>query len=123
MSAAGADTAWVPGGTFRMGSDAHYPEESPVRTVAVDGFWIDRFQVTNRVFAAFVDDTGYVTVAERPLDPQDFPGAPPENLVPGSLVFTRTAGPVDLRHLSQWWPWSPGASHSWASSTMRPMSA
>src|SRR5215475_8260762 len=99
----------VAGGTFRMGSDAHYPEEAPVRTVAVDGFSIDRFQVTNRQFAAFVDETAYVTVAERPLDTADFPGAPPENLVPGSLVFTMTPGPVDLRHLSQWWAWTPGA--------------
>jgi formylglycine-generating enzyme required for sulfatase activity len=101
--------ARIPSGTFRMGSDRHYPEEAPVRAVSVDGFWLDRFQVTNREFAAFVEETGYVTVAERPLDPADFPGAPPENLVPGSLVFTMTAGPVDLRHLSQWWTWTPGA--------------
>ncbi len=67
-------------------------------------------QVTNRAFAAFVEETGYLTVAERPLDPADFPGAPTENLVPGSLVFTMTPGPVDLRHLSQWWTWTPGAS-------------
>jgi formylglycine-generating enzyme required for sulfatase activity len=100
---------WIPGGAFRMGSDAHYPEEAPVRTVEVDGFWIDRLQVTNRRFADFVDATGYVTVAERPLDPADYPGAPLENLVPGSLVFTMTPGPVDLRHLSQWWTWTPGA--------------
>jgi formylglycine-generating enzyme required for sulfatase activity len=99
----------VPGGTFRMGSDAHYPEEAPARTVAVDEVWIDPCPVTNAQFAEFVDATGYVTVAERPLDPADFPGAPPENLVPGSMVFTMTAGPVDLRHLSQWWTWTPGA--------------
>jgi sulfatase modifying factor 1 len=104
------DTAWIPPGTFRMGSDAHYPEEAPARSVAVDGFWIDRFETTNRRFAAFVEDTGYVTVAERPLDPADYPGAPAQNLVPGSLVFTMTAGPVDLRHLSRWWTWTPGAS-------------
>ena len=103
------DMAWIPAGTFRMGSDVHYPEEAPAREVAVDGFWIDRFQVTNRQFAGFVDGTGYVTVAERPLDPADFPGAPAENLLPGSLVFTMTARPVDLRHLSQWWTWTPGA--------------
>jgi formylglycine-generating enzyme required for sulfatase activity len=109
MSADDRDMAWAPGGTFRMGSDAHYPEESPGRTVAVDGFWVDRYQVTNRAFATFVDETGYVTVAERPLDPEDFPGAPPENLVSGSLVFAMTRGPVDLRHLSQWWTWTPGA--------------
>ena len=92
-----------------MGSDVHYAEEAPSRVVAVDGFWIDRLQVTNRAFAAFVAATGYVTVAERPLDPADFPGAPAENLVPGSLVFTRTRGPVDLRHINQWWTWTPGA--------------
>lgn len=102
--------AWISAGSFRMGSDAHYPEEAPAAPVAVDGFWIDRFEATNRQFADFVDDTAYVTVAERPLDPADFPGAPAENLVPGSLVFTMTPGPVDLRHLNQWWTWTPGAS-------------
>jgi formylglycine-generating enzyme len=104
------DMAWIPSATFRMGSDAHYAEEAPSHHVTVDGFWVDRHEVTNRQFAAFVDDTGYLTVAERPLDPLDFPGAPAENLVPGSLVFTRTRGPVDLRHLNQWWRWVPGAS-------------
>jgi formylglycine-generating enzyme required for sulfatase activity len=93
-----------------MGSDAHYPEEAPAHDVTVDGFWIDACQVTNRQYAEFVHDTGYVTVAERPLDPADFPGAPLENLVPGSLVFTMTRGPVDLRHIDQWWTWTPGAS-------------
>jgi formylglycine-generating enzyme required for sulfatase activity len=99
----------IPAGTFRMGSDQHYPEEAPARMVAVGAFSIDRFQVTNAEYAAFVEDTEYVTVAERPLDPADFPGAPAENLVPGSLVFTMTPGPVDLRHLSQWWTWTPAA--------------
>jgi sulfatase modifying factor 1 len=103
------EMVWVPGATFRMGANDHYPEEAPAHTVAVDGFWIDRCQVTNRQFAAFVEDTAYLTVAERPLDPADFPGAPAENLVPGSLVFTMTSGPVDLRHLNQWWTWTPGA--------------
>ena len=100
----------IPGGEFRMGSDEHYPEEAPVHRVRVDPFSIDRFAVTNARFAAFVEATGYVTVAERPLDPANFPGAPEENLQPGSLVFTMTPGPVDLRHLSQWWTWTPGAS-------------
>jgi formylglycine-generating enzyme required for sulfatase activity len=95
-----------------MGSNDHYCEEAPVHAVTVDGFWIDEAPVTNRSFAQFIDETSYVTVAERPLDPADFPGAPAENLVPGSLVFTRTPGPVDLRHLSQWWTWTPGASWS-----------
>jgi len=103
------EMAWIPSGTFRMGSDRHYPEEGPAHSVSVGGFWIDRTQTTNREYAAFVEDSGYVTVAERPLDPADFPGAPPENLVPGSMVFTGTRGPVDLRHLSQWWTWTPGA--------------
>ena len=104
------DLVWIPGGTFRMGSDSHYAEEGPARAVEVAGFWLGRTTVTNSDFAKFVDETGYVTVAERPLDPADFPGAPPANLVPGSMVFTPTPGPVDLRHLSQWWTWTPGAS-------------
>ena len=104
------DMASIPGGTFRMGSDAHYPEEAPAREVEVSGFRIARTTVTNAQYATFVDATGYTTVAERPLDPADFPGAPVDNLVPGSMVFTRTRGPVDLRHLSQWWTWTPGAS-------------
>jgi formylglycine-generating enzyme required for sulfatase activity len=99
----------LPGGTFLMGSAEHYAEESPVHPVAVDAFRVDRYAVTNGEFAEFVAATGYVTVAERPLDPADFPGAPAENLVPGSLVFTGTPGPVDLRHLQQWWTWMPGA--------------
>jgi len=100
----------IPAGTFRMGSNDHYPEEAPAHRVHVDAFSISATTVTNEQFARFVDSTGYVTVAERPLDPADFPGAPPENLVPGSLVFRMTSGPVDLRHLSQWWRWTPGAS-------------
>jgi formylglycine-generating enzyme required for sulfatase activity len=106
----GERETWVPGATFRMGSDAHYPEEAPAHRVTVGGFWIDVVAVTNRDFAAFADATGHVSVAERPLDPADFPGAPPENLMPGSLVFRRTRGPVDLRHINQWWAWTPGAS-------------
>ncbi|MGW7680535.1 formylglycine-generating enzyme family protein [Kribbella sp. NPDC054772] len=103
--------AWVaiPGGTFALGSDQHHPEERPVRRVDVVPFWIAAYAVTNRQYAAFVADTRYVTVAERPLNPADFPGAPQENLKPGSLVFTRTPGQVDLRRLSQWWTWTPGA--------------
>ena len=104
-----AGTEWIPGATFRMGSDEHYPEEAPAHSVAVDGFWMDAVAVTNARFAEFATATGYLTVAERPLDPADFPGAPAENLVPGSLVFHRTPGPVDLRHLSHWWAWTPGA--------------
>lgn len=100
----------IPGQTFTMGSDHHYREEAPARPVHVDAFAIGVHQVTNAEYAAFVDATGYRTVAERPLDPADFPGAPSENLQPGSMVFTGTRGPVDLRHLNLWWTWTPGAS-------------
>ena len=104
------DMAWIPGGTFRMGSEDFYPEERPVHEVTVDGFWMDRHEVTCERFAGFVEATGYVTVAERAPNPADFPGAPPENLVPGSLLFQRTRGPVDLRNYGNWWAWIPGTS-------------
>lgn len=100
---------WIPGQTATVGSDEHYPEEAPAHQVTIDGFWIQPRQVTNAEFGQFVSATGYVTVAERPLNSADYPGAPPENLQPGSMVFRRTPGPVDLRHLSQWWTWTPGA--------------
>jgi sulfatase modifying factor 1 len=110
-STAGADDlVRINGGAFAMGSDHHYPEEAPVREILVGDFSISRTTVTNASYAAFVAATGYVTVAERPLDPADFPGAPRENLVPGAMVFVGTTHPVDLRHLSQWWRWTPGAS-------------
>jgi formylglycine-generating enzyme required for sulfatase activity len=101
---------WIAGGTFRMGSEDFYPEERPVHTVSVSSFWIDRYAVTNAQFARFVEATGYITVAECPLNPEEFPGAPTENLVPGSMVFHKTRGPVDLRHPANWWAWNPGAS-------------
>jgi sulfatase modifying factor 1 len=107
---AARDMVLVNGATFVMGSDHHYAEEAPAHRVTVDGFRIDRCAVTNRQFAAFARETGYVTVAERPPHPADFPGAPPENLRAGSLVFAPTRGPVDLTHLDQWWSWTPGAS-------------
>lgn len=102
-------TVWIPGQSAIVGSDAHYDEEAPARSVTVSGFWMQAHQVTNEQFARFVADTGYVTVAERPLNPADYPDAPRENLQPGSMVFQRTPGPVDLRHISQWWTWTPGA--------------
>src|SRR5262245_56849 len=105
-----ADMIWIPGGTFRMGSDQHYPEEAPVHEVTVDGFWMDPFPVTNLQFKRFVEATKYVTLAERPPNAADFPGAPPENLVPGSMVFQKATGPVDLRNYANWWAWMPGAS-------------
>jgi len=101
---------WIDGGSFRMGSDAFYPEERPVHTVAVDGFWIDRHTVTVAEFGLFVKATGWITVAERPLDPGDYPDADPSLLFPGSLVFHRTDGPVDLDDVHNWWRYVPGAS-------------
>jgi formylglycine-generating enzyme required for sulfatase activity len=104
------DLVRIPAQSARLGSDRHYPEEAPVRAVDVPEFCIQSHPITNAEFAEFVDATGYLTVAERPLDSADYPDAPAENLQPGSMVFTRTPGPVDLRHLNQWWTWTPGAS-------------
>src|SRR6478736_1073434 len=104
------DMSWIPCGTFRMGSEDFYPEERPVHDVSVDGFWMDCHEVTNKQFAAFVEATGYKTLAERPLNSADFPGAPAANLVPGSMVFHKTTGPVDLRSYFNWWAWVPGTS-------------
>jgi sulfatase modifying factor 1 len=103
---------WVPAGMFAMGSAGFYPEERPVHRVAVDGFWMDRHPVTIRQFRRFVSETGHVTVAERPVDPADYPDAEPDLLVPGSLVFRPTDGPVDLRNWANWWEYVPGADWS-----------
>lgn len=99
----------LPGGAFRMGEDRFYPEEAPVRTVQVAAFAIERHPVTNAQFARFVEDTGYVTIAERPLDPALYPGVAAADLQPGAMVFRPTSGPVDLRDWRQWWDWAPGA--------------
>jgi sulfatase modifying factor 1 len=101
---------WVPPGGFLMGSADFYPEERPVRQVEVDGFWMDDHPVTVAEFRRFVRATGHVTVAERQPDPAQYPDADPALLLPGSLVFFPTHGPVDLRDVSQWWRYSPGAS-------------
>lgn len=102
----------VPGGTFLMGSPDFYPEERPVRRVTVEEFWMDAHPVTNDDFHRFVKDTGYVTVAERPVSAIDYPGADPSLLVPGSLVFRKASGPVDLADVRNWWSYTPGASWS-----------
>jgi formylglycine-generating enzyme len=99
----------LPGGSFRMGSTSFYPDEAPVHTVTVDAFAVERHPVTNAQFARFVEDTGHVTVAERPLDAALYPGVAAGDLVPGGLVFRPTSGPVDLRDWQQWWDWAPGA--------------
>jgi sulfatase modifying factor 1 len=102
---------WVPGGTTLMGSDDFYPEERPVHRVTVDSFWMDTHPVTAAAFHQFVDETGYVTVAERPLDPSLYPDADSDLLVPGSLLlFRQTAGPVPLDDYRNWWEYQPGIS-------------
>jgi sulfatase modifying factor 1 len=100
---------WIPGGTFRMGSDRHYPEEAPVHRVTVDGFWMDRAPVTNREFQAFVEATRYVTFAEIAPDPKDYPGALPHMLKAGSLVFSPPDHPVDLDNFANWGAFKFGA--------------
>ena len=111
---------WIPGGEFWMGAQ-NIPDHDrvgmlatrdarPIHRVRVDGFWMDTTVVTNAEFARFVDATGYVTVAERTPRAEDFPGAPPENLVAGSVVFAPPDHPVPLDNYLQWWSYVPGAS-------------
>ena len=104
------DMVWIPGGEFLMGSDHHYAEEAPTHRVRVDGFWIDRFTVTNRDFERFVKETGYVTLAQKPADPEDYPNAVLEMLVPSSVMFKKPAGPVDIGNHFNWWVYVAGAS-------------
>jgi formylglycine-generating enzyme required for sulfatase activity len=103
------DMVRIPGGTFRMGSDHHYPEEAPSHRVSVDPFWIDRTPVTNRQFKVFVAATGYVTTAQVPPDPKDYPGALPHMIYAGSLVFAPPRHLTNLRDWSQWWTFMKGA--------------
>ena len=100
---------WIPGGSFLMGSNDHYPEEAPARTVQVDGFWMEAHPVTNAQFQHFVEETAYLTVAERVPNPEDYPGANREMLVPGSLVFRKPPHRVEAADFSRWWAWVPGA--------------
>jgi sulfatase modifying factor 1 len=112
-------TVWIPGGEFTMGTDSDlgWADEKPAHRVRVNGFWMDETDVTNAQFCAFVEATGHATTAEKPVDAEEIlrqlpPGTPPppqENLLPGSLVFTPTQGPVPLKDFSQWWKWTPGA--------------
>ncbi|MBC7504178.1 MAG: formylglycine-generating enzyme family protein [Sandarakinorhabdus sp.] len=101
--------AHIPGGRFRMGADDGYPEEAPAHSVEIDGFWIDRHAVTNAEFAAFVAATGHITIAERVPRTEDYPGALPEMLFAGSLVFKRTQRTVDIGDWSRWWELRAGA--------------
>jgi formylglycine-generating enzyme len=111
----GPDMIRLPGGRFRMGSAEFYPEEAPVRDVEVGAFAIDRGPVTVDRFTRFVEETGYVTVAERTPNPVDYPDADPSLLCPGSAVFHPTPGPVALDDPTGWWSYVPGAGwrHPW----------
>src|SRR6476659_4360965 len=100
--------AWIPGGTFLMGSDHHYPEEAPAHKVSVGGFWIDPHTVTNDEFKRFVRETGYVTLAEKPAKAEDYPGAKPELLEPSSVVFRKPTTVVDMRNAYNWWTYVKG---------------
>jgi formylglycine-generating enzyme required for sulfatase activity len=100
---------WIPGGSFTMGSDHHYPEEAPAHRVAVEGFWIDRAPVTNAQFLRFVKATGHVTLAERPADPAAYPDARPELLQPASIVFVPPPGPIGTGNPYRWWQYIAGA--------------
>jgi sulfatase modifying factor 1 len=104
-----AGLLWIPGGSFLMGSDRHYAEEAPAHKVAVDGFWMDRCTVTNREFQRFIEATGYVTLAERPANAVDYPGAQPDLLVPSSVVFKKAPRGTGLGDHSRWWVYMAGA--------------
>jgi formylglycine-generating enzyme required for sulfatase activity len=101
--------ARISGGTFLMGSDVHYAEEAPTHKVSVNAFWMDVHSVTNAEFKRFVDATHYVTLAEKPANAADYPGAKPELLAPHSVVFSKTPGPVDMRNAYNWWTYVAGA--------------
>ncbi len=103
------DMVWIPGGTFQMGSDQHYSEERPAHRAAVDGFWMDRAPVTNERFARFAEETGHTTFAEIPPDPAQYPGALPEMLYAGSLVFIKPDARPDPREGVTWWHYLRGA--------------
>lgn len=105
------DMVLIPGGNFDMGcADCKMDDALPVHEVSLTSYWIDKTPVTNTQFTKFVAETGYTTVAERPLDPRQFPGADPKDLVPGSIVFVAPSGPVDLNDFRNWWHYVPGAS-------------
>lgn len=100
---------WIPGGSFTMGSDRHYPEERPAHRVRVDGFFMDETLVTNEQFSAFVEATGHVTMAETAPSRDDYPDALPEMLKAGSLVFSPPDSRVRLDDIGQWWAFRFGA--------------
>src|SRR6201997_5485103 len=103
------DMIWIPGGTFLMGADRHYREESPSHQATVGGFRIDGYAITNEEFERFVAATGHITVAERTPNAEDYPGFVPELLKPASIVFSKPKHRVDLRDHYRWWAYVPGA--------------
>jgi sulfatase modifying factor 1 len=110
-AASGGDShgmVWIPGGRFWMGTD-RMPDAQPVHPVEVNGFWMDRTDVTNEEFARFVRATHYITIAERPLDPKEFPSLAAKDLAPGSAVFTAPSGPISLDDPLVWWKFVKGA--------------
>lgn len=109
QSGGAADMVLINGGRFQMGS-TEFPDAKPVHTVAVNSFWMDTHEVTNAQFEKFVRATHYTTVAERPLNPADYPGVPADKLVPGSAVFTPPTHAVSLANPLQWWQYMAGAS-------------
>ncbi len=102
------DMVYIPGGLFRMGSEA-FEDAKPIHEVQVSPFYMDAHEVTNAQYTAFVKATGYLTVAERPLDPKEFPGVDPAMLVPGSAVFAAPANVEGLQNHLQWWKYVPDA--------------
>ncbi len=101
---------WIPSGKFTMGATNGQADEIPLHEIELDGFWMDRFEVTNEDFARFAEATGHITIAERKPKPEDFPGVPEENLVPGSIVFNPPDREVPLNNHYLWWKYEPGAS-------------
>lgn len=104
-----AAMVWIPEGNFRMGSDHHYPEEAPSHQVQLNGFWMDKYLVTNAQFSQFVKATGHRTQAELPVDPAEYPNAPLDLLAPASMVFVAPSGPLGLDDHYRWWQYLPGA--------------
>lgn len=100
---------YIPAGKFWMGSVDGQTDEKPPHEVELDGFWMDKTEVTNEEFEKFVRATGYITMAERKPKSEDFPGVPPEALVPGSIIFTPPPGEVSLENHMAWWSYVPGA--------------
>jgi len=100
---------FIPGGTFKIGSDSHYPSERSAEDVTVDSFCINKYEITNSEFAQFVKETGYITVAERPLSKEQFPSLPDDQRNPGSLVFHMADKNAKQVGYLSWWKWTPGA--------------